>query len=640
MPWWQYHNRPKNSAFHDLTTILPAPKNLRSLLGLGLKFIPSTNKKTTKNDLRDSLIRFKKDVFCASYFNPNFLNNTSNNNNDNNMNEPNKDMTFYIRSNWTPDNQFIADEIHEKYNNFYMGISNLFSSFRPRWEHDNLLSHQRKALKQLQQSNEHLIVQCDKNLGPAIIETTIYIQRALQDHLHNQQVYRQLSMREAFNQMKSIKQSILVFIESNTNNLSDDEKRFLQYHMSKCKNPFPTFYMTMKVHKNPWKTRPIVSCSGSLLQPLGQWIDRKLQSIVKKLPSFIKNSSDLIMDLSTMTLPENATLFTADAISMYTNIDTDTALSEINRFLHDNPALVEDLNIDCLMEALTIVMRNNIFTFGDTYWHQLSGTAMGTPPAPCYATLFYAIKEQNLLENYSNNLLYYKRYIDDVFAIWDNYDPPEDYIPWLMFKSDMNFAGLKWEVSERKTEVDFLDVTIRINNNKITTTMYEKALNLHLYLPPHSAHPAGVLKGIIIGHINRIFNLCNHRGDKKNKIKEFYHQLLARGHRKKQLTPIFQHAIRRQEYRALPSNSINDTSNQNDNESTFLHLQYYPLDPPSQKIQSIWRQSFYPAQQHPPIASDNRRRLIVAYKRGHNIGNLLSYRNLNKTTSYKVSDFL
>jgi hypothetical protein len=54
-------------------------------------------------------------------------------------------------------------------------------------------------------------------------------------------------------------------------------------------------------------------------------------------------------------------------------------------------------------------MTHDVFKFGDTFWVQLSGTAMGAPPAPNYATLYFP---QHL------NLLYYGRYIDDGLGIW------------------------------------------------------------------------------------------------------------------------------------------------------------------------------------------------------------------------------
>jgi hypothetical protein len=55
----------------------------------------------------------------------------------------------------------------------------------------------------------------------------------------------------------------------------------------------PMFYILAKVHKSPWKTRPVVSCAGSLLAAVSTWLDFHLQKLRKFLPSFIKDSADL-----------------------------------------------------------------------------------------------------------------------------------------------------------------------------------------------------------------------------------------------------------------------------------------------------------------------------------------------------------
>jgi hypothetical protein len=45
--------------------------------------------------------------------------------------------------------------------------------------------------------------------------------------------------------------------------------------------------------------------------------------------------------------------------------------------------------VEFFLTKLEIIMTNNIFTFGDTYWVQLQGTAMGTPAAPLYSILTF-----------------------------------------------------------------------------------------------------------------------------------------------------------------------------------------------------------------------------------------------------------
>ena len=117
---------------------------------------------------------------------------------------------------------------------------------------------------------------------------------------------------------------------------------------------------------------------------------------------------------------------------------------------------------------------------------------MGTPPAPPYATLYYSIYEDSFLHEYKDSLLFYKRFIDDMIGIWlCDPDHKVNEICWCTFQDSMNAGrGLQWEFSEPSNHVDFMDMTVSIHGNWIQTTLFEKPLNLYLYIPPHSAHPS------------------------------------------------------------------------------------------------------------------------------------------------------
>jgi hypothetical protein len=190
---------------------------------------------------------------------------------------------------------------------------------------------------------------------------------------------------------------------------------------------------------------------------------------------------------------------------MYTNIKTDPALSELSSYLRDKRKEFS-YPCDALIKALDLVFRNNYFKFGDLYCKQVSGTAMGTPPAPPYATVTYGRHEDVMLPRWRIELFFYKRFIDDVFAIWLlQPDVTINAQRWAEFKADMNgWNGLEWVCEEPTTVVNFMDLTIRIVDGKLQTTIYEKAQNLYLYIPPHSSHPKGVLTGLIFGQVLRI----------------------------------------------------------------------------------------------------------------------------------------
>jgi len=56
-----------------------------------------------------------------------------------------------------------------------------------------------------------------------------------------------------------------------------------------------------------------------------------MKSLLPLIPSYIKNSSDLIRELKMLHLPRSAKLFTADASSMYINIDSTSGIQAIPR---------------------------------------------------------------------------------------------------------------------------------------------------------------------------------------------------------------------------------------------------------------------------------------------------------------------
>ncbi|KAL7527719.1 hypothetical protein ACHAWF_002294 [Thalassiosira exigua] len=92
--------------------------------------------------------------------------------------------------------------------------------------------------------------------------------------------------------------------------------------------------MTLKAHNTPYKMRPIVCCTGTFINCLSKWLDHCLQKLKHLCPTYIKDSTSLLDRLDELgELPPNVKLFTADAVSMYTNIDTNHAIEVIGKWL-------------------------------------------------------------------------------------------------------------------------------------------------------------------------------------------------------------------------------------------------------------------------------------------------------------------
>lgn len=157
LPFWYYQSRPYNLACHDLTTYIKPPPNIQSLLGLSLKFCPIP--KHTHSNYSDSHQRFLRDIYIKDIF----------------ANEPPKSSfnpRLYIRSKWEPQTQNVAPVTVKRTQDFLSSTKVLFTRSRGR---QNLLTHQKHVLRSLQRQSDLMIIQCDKNLGPAVIERQAYI---------------------------------------------------------------------------------------------------------------------------------------------------------------------------------------------------------------------------------------------------------------------------------------------------------------------------------------------------------------------------------------------------------------------------------------------------------------------------------
>jgi hypothetical protein len=150
---------------------------------------------------------------------------------------------------------------------------------------------------------------------------------------------------------------------------------------SRCQNIYtshtPIYYQ--KVHK----------CLGR--QPPSKWIDIQLQLVVHLCPVCLKDRWQLLHKLCDLTtLPSDATCYTANAVSMYTNINKSHGIAMIARWLELlHPDLPSGFSSIKILEGLDIIMCNNVFAFGSLYFKQCNCTAM-TPCACTYATIYYS----------------------------------------------------------------------------------------------------------------------------------------------------------------------------------------------------------------------------------------------------------
>ena len=145
------------------------------------------------------------------------------------------------------------------------------------------------------------------------------------------------------------------------------------------------FYILPNVHKSCNPGRPIVSSNSHPTERISHFIDHHLQPLVHKLPSYVKHTNDFLNKLLTIgKLPSNSLLVTLDVSSLYTNIPHNEGINACDHLLRTDPHNTIPTGTICDLIRMILTMNN--FTFNDSHYLQIHGTAMGTKMAPLLLT--------------------------------------------------------------------------------------------------------------------------------------------------------------------------------------------------------------------------------------------------------------
>jgi hypothetical protein len=448
-----YFNQQTNKLYHNLCVKLRPPPNLANLLGLGKKFC--LERKRPKIDTSDTINCLKHSIRLRHWLQqanipPHVNNPTANNANSTPTLSPAYIPNLYIKSEWTPPSIQEGNTETQMMEFATMLRLAAISHHRQR-PRSNLSSLQHRQIQTIQNDPRFIVCLTDKNLGPAPLERQQYILWVYQDHLGHDNTYKRLTKFEAIDLLASTSDSLRQAYDTHRDNLPQAKRTYFDQGLQKSHTEYrvPRFYVTPKVHKTPWSTQPVVSCVGSFAEIFSKWLDHQMK---KLLPTFsktyLKDLFAILHDIRNLgPLPPHAKLFTANAVSMYTNIDTLHAMDTFQQWFATYPEEIpSDFPKDLFLLVMEIVMKNNIFQFDNTFWLQLHGTAMGTSTACMYATLYYAYHERlTLLSTFSTKLLYFRRFIDDIFGIWWD---ARDHTSWSNFQASLLFGSLTWETTK------------------------------------------------------------------------------------------------------------------------------------------------------------------------------------------------
>ena len=128
------------------------------------------------------------------------------------------------------------------------------------------------------------------------------------------------------------------------------------------------------------------------------------------------------------------------------------------------------------------------------HYIQTHGTSMGTKCAPNYAIIFMDQLEQGFLKTQHLQPLMWWRYIDDIFFIWSH---SSEELSSFMNELNLHHATIKFTHEVSQHEISFLDTTVKLApDGTLSTTLYSKPTDAHLYLHHSSNHPIHQIRSI------------------------------------------------------------------------------------------------------------------------------------------------
>jgi hypothetical protein len=330
----------------------------------------------------------------------------------------------------------------------------------------------RKGLHRFMLLNRYMAFITDKNLGIAVVKTDWYLDQVA-SHL-KLQVYSEVP-EVPWNWIASSIDEL-----STHDGLDADLKRFIAD--SPRVTDIPVFHAIPKIHKNPWKIRPIVPMHSYCSTRIAMVIHDVLHPLVREYEWICESSKSFVTDLLSFTQGrlETWVLRTADVQSMYTNIETSRLLEALREAMAGR---IDDSLSDFVLQAVEWLNASVFFQFNSKIFWQKHGIAMGVACSPTLANLFMGVWEREFCVN--EKFTFYRRYIDDIFAL--DIGTPQFFpvFPGLV---------LDWEA---KDNIPFLDCEVHLHGQEVCVRPYTKTLAHYQYIPWSSGHPVHVKRSLV-----------------------------------------------------------------------------------------------------------------------------------------------
>ncbi|EYC24834.1 hypothetical protein Y032_0013g2128 [Ancylostoma ceylanicum] len=375
----------------------------------------------------------------------------------------------------------------------------------------NLTERERRGLKKLLELRNEFRYSVSDKSGDFVVLTQTMDKKLVNRDLSDATTYEKSSIA-AFDKVSNELRSTVKRILGKIMNAKTVKRFILTFPI------VPTYYALVKTHKIPAdvelkdvtekeiKTRPIISSCGGPSDRISWFLVKVLSPLLHNVAAHITNIEEFISALDRTDLPGNACYASFDAVSLYTNINNDEAIDAVLDLLrrHHNEIHTFGLGEDDLRELLVTTLSCNIFQFDGEFYRQKRGLAMGLRISPLLAVIYMDRIERKSL---NSGIVFYKRYIDDVFVI-GSADSDLNMLLGSLNTCDPNIR-FTVESPDDRGFLPFLNAKIRISHGTKQIMWYKKPQSRNIILHSRSAHPLYVKANMVRNLIRTKRRICN-----------------------------------------------------------------------------------------------------------------------------------
>jgi len=148
---------------------------------------------------------------------------------------------------------------------------------------------------------------------------------------------------------------------------------------------------------------------------------RKLQDLLSSPYAYnTRNSQEVAKELLKVQINENIRLITLDIKDMYVNLPItgimQTARFWLNKHNNSNKQLKEQI-----LNMLNTIVKQNYFQHEGQIFQPEKGIAMGSPISSTTAEIYLQYLENIYIKHWLNSkeIIFYKRYVDDILILYD-----------------------------------------------------------------------------------------------------------------------------------------------------------------------------------------------------------------------------